>query len=137
MAKSLMRLVAIPAFLAGVAKGINFLNDIPVNAYYEQGTNFVLEWEPEDREDTFKLTLDTFLSNPILVNPGSGWIPPTYDYMTVTTVLDDAVKFSAGNYTWAIENIDDREGGDYWYSFGASYANTYASPRSFHLQTTE
>lgn len=88
MAKSLMKLLALPALLAGVAKGLNFLNDIPVNAYYKQGADFILEWEPEDRMGTFELTLDTFLTNPILVSPASGWIPQTYDYMTVTIVLD-------------------------------------------------
>ncbi|KAI1734649.1 hypothetical protein F4680DRAFT_437437 [Xylaria scruposa] len=136
MAKFLMKLLAVPALLGGVAKGIQFLNDIPVNAYYEPGTEFVLEWTPEDRTDTFNLTLDSFLANPIIVKPSVGWIPAVLDFKYELTVLNEAVKFSDGSYTWVIDTIDNRTGADYYYSFGARYTNTYESPRAFHLNST-
>jgi hypothetical protein len=88
MTKSLTKLLAIPALLAGVVQGLQFLNDIPVDGYYEEGTEFVLEWIPETRTDTFELTLDTFLSTPVYVGPGSWWTGPIYDFMTVSVVLD-------------------------------------------------
>lgn len=82
-----MKLLAIPALLAGVAQAIQFLNDIPVGAYYDPGTEFVLEWKPEDRTDTFQLTITSFLTDPILVNPGQSQFP-VYDFKEMDIVLD-------------------------------------------------
>jgi hypothetical protein len=77
MTRSLTTLLAIPAvLLAGVAQGsITWLNIPPVDAYYEVGTEFVLEWEPQTRTDTFALTLSSYLTNPIYIGPGSGPFP--------------------------------------------------------------
>jgi len=82
MTKSLAARLAIPvALLAGVAQGITWLNIPDVDAYYPLGTEFVLQWVPEDRTDTFKISLDSFLTHGIYIGPGSGWIPiPQYDY---------------------------------------------------------
>ncbi|RYC58488.1 hypothetical protein CHU98_g7711 [Xylaria longipes] len=134
MAKSLMKLLAVPALLAGVANGLQWLNDIPLDAYYEPGTEFVLEWTPEDRTDTFRLMVDTFLTTPIIVPPPPGVRPPAYDFKTVNIYVDDAVKFSDGNYTWLIEPVENRTGADYTYRLGAVYGGTYSSPRAFHLE---
>ncbi|KAI4862593.1 hypothetical protein F4820DRAFT_16978 [Hypoxylon rubiginosum] len=128
-----MKLLAIPALLAGVAQAIQFLNDIPVGAYYDPGTEFVLEWKPEDRTDTFQLTITSFLTDPILVNPGQSQFP-VYDFKEMDIVLDEAVKFSEGSFTWLVEPIDGRTGGDYYYSFRVAYETTTESPRAFHLQ---
>ncbi|KAI1371817.1 hypothetical protein F4677DRAFT_449995 [Hypoxylon crocopeplum] len=125
MAKFLMKLLAIPALLTG-AGAIKILTDIPYNSTFEVGSEFVLEWEPEDRTDTFKLTMNTFLVAPILVYPG-----PSYDYQDRNIVLDDAVKFSDGNYTWVIGPVDGRTGYEYWYRFGIQYSNTYVYPKPF------
>lgn len=82
-----MKFFAIPVLLAGVAQAINFLNDIPVDGYYKAGTDFVLEWTPEARTDTFQLIISTFLKDPILTNPNQGQFP-IYDFKTINVVLD-------------------------------------------------
>ncbi|KAI1767153.1 hypothetical protein GGR53DRAFT_144779 [Hypoxylon sp. FL1150] len=128
-----MKSFTIPALLIGVAQAIVFLNDIPVDAYYDVGTDFVLEWEPEDTTDTFQLTISTFLKDPILVNPDQSSFP-IYDYKDIKVVLDEAVSFSDGSFTWPIETVDGRTGEEYWYSFGVEYGTTYEIPRSFHVQ---
>ncbi|KAF2972914.1 hypothetical protein GQX73_g552 [Xylaria multiplex] len=138
MAKSLMmKLLATSALLAGAAQAIKFLNDIPVDAFYNEGSEFVLEWEPEARTDTFHLTIGSFLTEPILVSPNGGPLgSPIYDYQLKDIVLDDAVKFTEGNYTWLIETIDGRAGEDWYYRFGVSYDNTAGYPRSFHVKAS-
>ncbi|KAI1757624.1 hypothetical protein F4782DRAFT_546730 [Xylaria castorea] len=132
-----MKLLAIPVLLAGAAQAFQFLNDIPVDANYKEGSDFVIEWEPENRTDTFRLELYTFLVNPIYVGPPpSPWEGPVYDSNDTTTVLDAAAKYSDGSFTWHIDLIDGREGADWYYSFGAQLASVgevadYA--RSFHV----
>ncbi|KAI0904328.1 hypothetical protein F4823DRAFT_216563 [Ustulina deusta] len=133
MAKSLMKLLAISALLTGAVQSIDFLNDIPVGAYYQEGAEFVLEWTPEVKTDTFKLQVASSLVNPILAQPSTGYAGPLYDYREISAVLDDAVKLTAGNFTWVIELIDGRSGDDYYYRFGASYENTSAYLYSFHV----
>ncbi|XXH04043.1 hypothetical protein Hte_010454 [Hypoxylon texense] len=133
LAKLTMKFLAISALLAGAAQAIQFLNDIPVGAYYSPGTEFVLEWEPEDRTDTFQLTIASFLTTPIITNPGQSQFPE-YDFKVEGIVLGEDVKFSDGSFTWLIEPIDGRTGDEYYYSFQASYATTTESPRAFHLQ---
>lgn len=88
MTKSLIKLLALPALLAGAAQALHFTNDIPVDAYYQVGTDFVLTWSPETRTDTFNLTVDSFLANPILVSPNGGPLgSPVYDYKGKEIVL--------------------------------------------------
>ncbi|KAF2969160.1 hypothetical protein GQX73_g4400 [Xylaria multiplex] len=138
MTKSLMKLLAIPALLAGAVQGLHFTNDIPVNSYYEVGTEFVLEWVPEARTDGFRLQLSSFLSEPIYVGPPTGpWTGPQYDYKSQTVDLDLAVPFAAGNYTWVVEPWDNRTGSGWFYSFAAYWDLGSASPRSFHLKPAE
>ncbi|KAI1742377.1 hypothetical protein F4680DRAFT_445941 [Xylaria scruposa] len=133
----MMKLLAIPALLAGAAQAFQFLNDIPVDANYTAGTDYVIEWKVEDRNDTFRLELYTFLTDPIYVGPGSGPFGiPVYDYNDTTTVLNPAAKYSDGKFVWHIDLIDGRSGGDWYYRFGAQLASVgevadYA--RSFHV----
>ncbi|KAI1781481.1 hypothetical protein F4818DRAFT_399121 [Hypoxylon cercidicola] len=128
-----MKLLTIPALLAGAAQAIQFLNDIPVDAYYAVGTPFVLEWVPEDRTDTFQLTVSTYLSEPILLNPNQSQFPE-YDWKFENIILGEAVKFSDGSFTWVVEPVDGRTGDGYRYSFSVHYDTTTESPRSFHVQ---
>lgn len=84
-----MKLLAIPALLAGAAQAFQFLNDIPVDAYFIEGSDYVIEWEPENRDDTFSLQLYTSLVDPIYVGPSPyPWGPPVYDYNSTTTILN-------------------------------------------------
>ncbi|KAI0903517.1 hypothetical protein F4824DRAFT_498158 [Ustulina deusta] len=135
-----MKLLAIPSLLAGVAQAFQFLNDIPVDGYYNEGSDFVIEWKPQDRNDTFRLELYTFLVDPIYVGPSPyPWGGPIYNYNDTTTVLDAAAKYSDGNHTWHIDLIDGREGADWYYRFGAILASVgevaeYA--RAFHIQAS-
>ncbi|KAI1177832.1 hypothetical protein F4777DRAFT_166076 [Nemania sp. FL0916] len=135
MTKALTKLLAVPALLAAGAQALTWITDIPVDAYYEVGTEFVLEWEPEDTPETFNLTLSTFLSNPILINP-IPWSGPMYDFKDITIVLDDSAKLSDGSYTWVVDTVDGRTGDDYYYSFMAQYGYSGSSPRSFHVNIT-
>ncbi|KAK5630618.1 hypothetical protein RRF57_006333 [Xylaria bambusicola] len=86
----MLKVLAIQALLAGAAQALfGFTNDIPVDAYYDEGSDFVITWDPQDRNDTFRLELYTSLTNPIYVGPGSGpWGIPVYEYNSTTTVLD-------------------------------------------------
>lgn len=61
-----MKLLAIPIVLAAVAQAqyLNFLNDIPVNANYTIGTDFVLLWEPQLTTATFTLELSAWNNTP-------------------------------------------------------------------------
>lgn len=137
MTRSLLKLLAVPALLAGAAQAIHFTNDIPVDAYYEVGTEFVLEWDKETREDTFTLSVGSFLAEPILVSPNGGPLgSPIYDYKGMDIILDDALKFTAQNYTWTIATIDGREGSEWYYRFGATYDLGASYPRAFHVKTS-
>ncbi|KAI0110389.1 hypothetical protein GGR51DRAFT_558036 [Nemania sp. FL0031] len=133
-----MKLLAISTLLAGAAQAFQFLNDIPVDAYYNEGTDYVIEWAVENRSDTFRLELYTFLVDPIYVGPSPyPWGFPIYDYNDTTTVLNPAAKYSDGNFTWHIDLIEGREGAGWYYRFGAILASVgevadYA--RSFHVQ---
>ncbi|KAI0514977.1 hypothetical protein F5B22DRAFT_211247 [Xylaria bambusicola] len=135
MAKSIMKFLALPALLAGAAQALTFTNNIPVDSYYKVGSEFTLEWLPETRTDSFRLEVSSFLAEPILVSPSGGPLgSPIYDYKSQTILLDDAVKFTDGSYTWVIEKIDGRTGGDWFYGFSASWEYGGSSPRSFHLE---
>ncbi|KAI0205745.1 hypothetical protein F4808DRAFT_455980 [Astrocystis sublimbata] len=135
MVKSLISLLAVPSLLAGVSQALHFTNDIPVDAYYEEGTDFVLTWDKETREDTFKLSVSSFLANPILVSPNGGPLgSPVYDYKGINVVLDEAVKFTDSSYTWKVATQDNRNGSEWYYSFAAEYGFGGDSPRSFHLK---
>ncbi|KAH8157408.1 hypothetical protein CIB48_g10835 [Xylaria polymorpha] len=137
MTKSLIKLLALPALLAGAAQALHFTNDIPVDAYYQVGTDFVLTWSPETRTDTFNLTVDSFLANPILVSPNGGPLgSPVYDYKGKEIVLSEAVKFTAQSFTWKVATIDGREGGDWYYRFGATFGFGADYPRAFHVKTS-
>ncbi|KAI0487530.1 hypothetical protein F4859DRAFT_510104 [Xylaria cf. heliscus] len=134
MTKSWVKLLSIPALIAEVAQGLLFTNDIPVGHYYDVGTEFVLEWAPETRTDTFNLTVFSILVDPIIVSPNGGPLGGAiYDFKPQTVVLDDAVKFTDQSYTWVITPIDGRTGADWWYSFDASWGYESTSPRAFHL----
>ncbi|KAI1346834.1 hypothetical protein F5Y01DRAFT_262406 [Xylaria sp. FL0043] len=131
-------LAAVPALLAGAVQAFSFTNDIPVDAYYTEGTDYAITWEIEDRNDTFRLELYTFAVNPIQTGT-SPWGAPIYDYNDTTTVLDAAAKYSDGQFNWHIDLVDGRAGGDWYYRFGAILASVgevadYA--RSFHVQAS-
>ncbi|KAI4861999.1 hypothetical protein F4820DRAFT_451392 [Hypoxylon rubiginosum] len=130
MTNSLMKLLAIPALLLTGAGAVKILTDYPYNSTFEVGSEFVLEWEKEigDDGDAFKLTMNTFLVAPIIVEPG-----PSYDFNGSDIVLDDAVGFSDGSYTWVIEPVDGRTGYTYWYRFGLQYSGTYVYPKPFFI----
>ncbi|KAI1113296.1 hypothetical protein F5Y14DRAFT_225134 [Nemania sp. NC0429] len=135
MTKLWTAFVAVPALLAGAAHAIHFTNDIPVDAFYEVGTEFVLMWDKETRTDTFNLTIGAFLGEPILVCSGCGPLGgPIYDYKDIDIVLDDAVPFTDSNYTWVVETIDGRTGRDWYYRFGATYGYGANFPRAFHVK---
>ncbi|XXH04129.1 hypothetical protein Hte_010541 [Hypoxylon texense] len=127
MAKSLRKLLVIPTLLAG-AGALKILTDYPFNSTFEVGSEFVLEWEMEDRDegDTFELTMSTYLVTPIFIPAG-----PTYDFNDSNIVLDNSVNFSDGSYTWVVTPVDDRTGYEFWYRFGFSWSNTYVSPKPF------
>ncbi|KAI0175748.1 hypothetical protein GGR52DRAFT_327540 [Hypoxylon sp. FL1284] len=128
-----MKFALVPALLAGVAQGfLYFTTDIPVDSYYDVDTDFTLEWEPEDDPGTFELRISSYLVNPIISTTPYG--EQTVDFQSQSTVLSTTVKFSDGKYTWNIEPIADRTGGDWWYDFEASYDYTLDATRSFHLQ---
>ncbi|KAI1147255.1 hypothetical protein F4825DRAFT_455654 [Nemania diffusa] len=135
MANSLLKLLAVPTLLVGVVQSLDFTNVIPVESYYEVGSKFVLTWAPETRTDTFKLELSSFSGTPILVSPNGGPLgSPIYDYQSRTILLDGAVKFTDGNYTWVVSTIDGRTGGGWYYGFAAYWDLGAAGPRSFHLK---
>ncbi|KAJ2986779.1 hypothetical protein NUW58_g4866 [Xylaria curta] len=135
MTKSWAKLLAIPALLAGAAQALHFTNVIPVESYYEIGSEFVLQWEPEARTDGFKLDVFSFLGTPILVSPNGGPLGgPIYDYQSQTVLLGNDVKFNAGNFTWVVAPISGRTGAEWYYSFGASWQYGSTSPRAFHLK---
>ncbi|KAI0451783.1 hypothetical protein F5B21DRAFT_485580 [Xylaria acuta] len=137
MTKSLIKLLALPALLAGAAQALHFTNDIPVDAFYDVGTDFVLTWAPETRTDTFNLTVDSFLAEPILVSPNGGPLgSPIYDYQGQEIVLGDAVKFTDQKFTWKVATIDGREGSGWYYRFGATYGFGADYPRAFHVKTS-
>ncbi|KAI1184098.1 hypothetical protein F5B17DRAFT_98261 [Nemania serpens] len=134
---SWMKVAAIPALLAGAAQALTFTNNIPVDATYSVGSNFVLKWAPETRTDTFTLQITSFLETPILVSPSGGPLgSPIYDYKSQTLILSNAVKFNAGSYTWNIQPFDSRTGDGWDYRFTALWDDnsSSASPRSFHIK---
>ncbi|KAI0541437.1 hypothetical protein GGR58DRAFT_498237 [Xylaria digitata] len=133
MTKSWMKLLAIPALLAGVVQGFGFTNNIPVNAYYQPGTELMLTWTPEARTDTFELHVFSFLVHGIYISPQRNSPYIFYDYNSSTVVLGKAVSFTTGNYTWLIELIDGRAGPDWYYAFSATWYLRSTCPRAFSL----
>ncbi|KAI1753887.1 hypothetical protein F4782DRAFT_529304 [Xylaria castorea] len=105
---SLMKLLAVPALLAGAAQAIHFTNDIPADAIDKVGTDFVLSWAPETRRDTFNL------ANPIIISPHGGLYGQSIlDFQSKELVLDGNVKFIDQRYTWKVVTIDGHQGSDW------------------------
>lgn len=69
-----MKLLAISALLTGAAQAFSFVNDYNYASYHTAGSNFVISWEIENRDDTFRLELATYL-----VKPKSGVTGPYYN----------------------------------------------------------
>ncbi len=85
MTKSLMKVLAIPALLLPGTGAVKILTDYPYNSTFEVGSEFVLEWEKEDRDegDTFELIMSTYLVLPTFTPSG-----PAYDFNDGNIVLD-------------------------------------------------
>ncbi|KAI1173098.1 hypothetical protein F4777DRAFT_581304 [Nemania sp. FL0916] len=121
----MLKLLAIPTLLAGATHAFGFWNQIPIDAYYPEGSDFLIQWTPDaNRTDTFRLELYTFSNDTGNINE-------------TTTVLNPAAKYSDGNFTWHIELIEDRSGPEWWYRFGAQLSTigevaSYA--RAFHIE---
>ncbi|KAI0467968.1 hypothetical protein F4859DRAFT_220814 [Xylaria cf. heliscus] len=134
-----MKFLALSALLAAMAQAstIDFTNNIPVDATYNIGSNFVLTWKASNSAptDTFQLTLSGWNNTIAGYNPGPlGSSVPYWD--TITVVLNDKVKFSDGKYTWPIKPVDSQgtwKGQGFNYAFSAYWGDGAAAPRSFHI----
>ncbi|KAI1289081.1 hypothetical protein F5Y03DRAFT_401294 [Xylaria venustula] len=112
----MMKLLAIPALLAGATQAFEWINDYNYESYHTVGDEFTVHWVPETwRNDTFKLQMTSGL-----YKPTSGVTGPFYNFTSID--LAD-VKYSDGTYTWTVETIDDRVGTKWLYSFLAYYAD--------------
>ncbi|KAI1183983.1 hypothetical protein F5B17DRAFT_413859 [Nemania serpens] len=129
-----------PAFLATAVVAYpdypQWITDIPVDASYEIGFEFALEWVPQDTTETFKLKLGAFNNTPSGYYSGPFGVQlPIYDSKDM--YLDDTVPFSAGVYRWDVQAVNPTWKGDgFSYRFTAEFENPlYASssPRAFHV----
>ncbi|KAI0439036.1 hypothetical protein F4803DRAFT_532811 [Xylaria telfairii] len=136
-----MKFLIVPALLATAAQAavnLAWLNDIPVDGNYTIGTDFILEWKPYDAKptDTFQLSLSAWNKTVKGYYTGPfGEQIPEFDSMEI--LLDDAVKFVDGMYSWTIKPIDDKgvwKDSGFYYSFTAHWDLTWESPRAFHIQ---
>ncbi|KAI8634990.1 hypothetical protein F5Y19DRAFT_132712 [Xylariaceae sp. FL1651] len=137
-----MKLLAVvPALLAGaaLAQPPNFTNDIPVDAFYDIGSDFKLTWSETGTPGTFQLSMFAWNNTPYGTTPGPfGSQLPAYD--TREAVLDEAVPYSAGSYVWKVtpaEGDEAWQGSGFNYDFEASYEWGSESPRSFHIKDPE
>ncbi|GAW18083.1 hypothetical protein ANO14919_075540 [Xylariales sp. No.14919] len=123
-----MKLLSIPALLAGAAQAFSFVNDYNYGSYHTAGSNFVISWEEiRPGTDTFKLELATYL-----VKALPGPLGPEYNFTSFD--LDGAVRLSDGNYTWPIEIVQGREGENWFYAFIAFADDQFIYSREFHVQ---
>ncbi|KAI0514607.1 hypothetical protein F5B22DRAFT_224651 [Xylaria bambusicola] len=129
-----------PAFLATAVAAYpdypQWTTDIPVDADYVIGSEFVLSWVPQDTTETFKLYLGAFNNTPSGYYTGPfGAQLPIYDNKGM--YLNEAVPFSDSEYRWDVQAVDPKWKGDgFYYRFTAEFENPlYASssPRAFHV----
>ncbi|KAI1424554.1 hypothetical protein F5Y12DRAFT_751417 [Xylaria sp. FL1777] len=123
-----MKLLAVYALFAGAAQAFTFVKDYNYASYHTVGTDFVISWEIENKSDTFRLELATYL-----VKPKSGITGPYYN--STDSVLSDTVKYTDGSYTWPIELVEGREGADWFYAFIAYADDEFTYSQDFHVQT--
>ncbi|KAI0158232.1 hypothetical protein GGR57DRAFT_459584 [Xylariaceae sp. FL1272] len=132
----LMKLLTTPALLAGVAvaQPPNFTNDIPVDAFYTIGDDFVLTWSETGISGTFELSVAAWNSTPYGYTTGPfGSSIPEFDTRNIKL---DTVAYADGAYTWTVEPANGDEvwqGEEFYYSFSASYPYGGESPRAFHI----
>ncbi|KAI4868377.1 hypothetical protein F4820DRAFT_445040 [Hypoxylon rubiginosum] len=112
---------------------------LPSGAYVGEGTDLVVKWNPEDRTDTFRLTLETFLTTPIIMKDGMNDV---WNFEQIYHVLNEQVNFTDGSFTWPVEVIDSREGETYLYTFSTAYDyqnghyTSYSGTLNFHVQAS-
>ncbi|KAI1361563.1 hypothetical protein F5Y08DRAFT_314319 [Xylaria arbuscula] len=130
----------VPAFLATAVAAYpdypDWITEIPVDGNYTIGSEFALEWVPQDITETFKLRLGAWNNTPSGYYTGPfGAQLPIYDSKDM--YLDEAVPFSAGIYTWDVQSFAPTwKGEGFYYRFTAEFENPlYASssPRAFHV----
>ncbi|KAI1346522.1 hypothetical protein F5Y01DRAFT_19441 [Xylaria sp. FL0043] len=142
MAKSLIKLLAIPAVLAGIAQSrpteiqarqdtCPFTTVVPDNAYYQVGDNFVLEWNP-DKLPPGTLTLQVYSSlvKPIITGYGTnifGQTVPIYDYQLASKQLGSH-DLKDRSFTWPVEILGNATGPDYVYALSGYYTVIYNYP---------
>ncbi|KAI0454081.1 hypothetical protein F5B21DRAFT_504770 [Xylaria acuta] len=139
--RAMKLLAVVPALLAGtaLAQPPNFTNDIPVNAFYEIGSDFELTWSETGTPGTFKLSLSAWNNTPYGTYTGPFGVQlPAYD--TREFALDEEVPYSDGSYVWKVTPAEGNtawQGGGFNYGFSASYEWGSESPRSFHIKDPE
>ncbi|KAH8159791.1 hypothetical protein CIB48_g8455 [Xylaria polymorpha] len=133
MAISLVKLLAIPALLARVSQSAPtgvpigdtcpFTTVVPDNAYYQEGSDFVLAWNPDNLPPgTINLVAQSSLAVPIL----TGTVP-IYDYKAVSKKLGDP-NIEDRAYTWPVEIIGNATGSEYVYLISGYYTLQYNPP---------
>ncbi|RWA08971.1 hypothetical protein EKO27_g6119 [Xylaria grammica] len=141
MAKSLMKLLAIPALLAGIAQSrpteiegrddCPFTVAIPDNTYYQEGSNFVLTWNPDKLPPgTLDLQVQSSLIVPIITGYGTniyGQTIPIYDFKGGYKKLGSP-DLKERTYTWPVEIIANATGPEYVYSISGYYTIQYNPP---------
>jgi hypothetical protein len=91
--RAMKLLAVVPALLAGaaLAQPPNFTNDIPVNAFYEIGSDFELTWSETGTPGTFQLSMSAWNNTPYGTYAGPFGVQlPAYD--TREFVLDGALS---------------------------------------------
>ncbi|KAI3320179.1 hypothetical protein HD806DRAFT_507949 [Xylariaceae sp. AK1471] len=139
--RAMKLLAAVSTLLAGaaLAQFPNFTNDIPVDAFYEIGSDFKLTWSETGYPGTFKLSTLAWNNTPYGTQPGPfGSTVPAFD--SREAVLDEAVPYSAGSYVWKVtpaEGDEAWQGSGFNYDFEASFELGGEGVRSFHIKDPE
>ncbi|KAI0427965.1 hypothetical protein F5Y09DRAFT_314583 [Xylaria sp. FL1042] len=144
MAKSLMKLLAIPALLAGIAHGLPtkrtepspyciFTTSVPTNATYQVGDEFVLTWDPTGLPaGTLDLQVESALVTPIIIGYGInifGQKVPIYDYKGGYKKIGSP-NLEDKTFTWTVEVIANSTGAEYQYYLSGTYTTSHNSDGS-------
>ncbi|KAI1748274.1 hypothetical protein F4782DRAFT_534617 [Xylaria castorea] len=111
-------MLVIPALLARIAQShpteiksrdtCPFTTVVPDNTYYQEGSSFVLTWNPDKLPPgTIDLQVQSSLAVPIITGYGTniyGETVPIYDFKAATKKLGSP-NLEDKTYTWPIEII--------------------------------
>ncbi|KAI3317865.1 hypothetical protein HD806DRAFT_513999 [Xylariaceae sp. AK1471] len=135
-------LLAIPAFLAGVAQcrpaqvvprqnTCPLTSVIPTDTYYNIGDKLVLTWDPNHPtklpDQNLQIQVQSNLVTLIITGYGMNWLGqtiPIYDWKGGSAVIGTP-KLGDRSFTWTVEDVGNATGSAYHYLLYVTYYDLF------------